>query len=145
MAVVYEAIDRNLDQRIAIKCPKVIFLRHLPPEARNALQVSHPNICSVYEIHTAPTNRGEVDFLSMEFLDGETLLERLRRENRLKSSNIILTTSAQGQLRASITDFGLAGQAHAAVPIDLRGRSGGYSPQRYGQADDGSAAGSIQF
>src|SRR5439155_17147450 len=93
----------------------------------------------VYEIHTAMTDRGEVDFLTMEFLDGETLLERLHREKRLslaqageiarqvcagleeahrkgivhgdlKTSNIILTSSEQGQLRVAITDFGLARQ-----------------------------------
>jgi tetratricopeptide (TPR) repeat protein/predicted Ser/Thr protein kinase len=141
MAVVYEAIDRKLDERIAVKCPKVIFRRRLPPEARSALKVSHPNICRVHGIHTTATDRGEVDFLTMEFLDGETLLERLRREKRfsvaqaseiasqicagleeahrqgiihgdLKSSNIILAKTAQGQLRAVITDFGLARQAH---------------------------------
>jgi serine/threonine protein kinase/tetratricopeptide (TPR) repeat protein len=138
MAVVYEAIDRKLNQRIAIKCPKTVFRRRLPPEARHALQVSHPNICRVYEIHTATTDRGEFDFLTMEFLEGETMLERLAREKRLprekvctlgrqicagleeahhkgiihgdlKTSNVILVATESG-VRAVITDFGLAKQ-----------------------------------
>jgi serine/threonine protein kinase len=46
---------------------------------RHASEVSHPNVCKIYEIHTAQTSTGEVDFVTMEFLDGETLAERLKR------------------------------------------------------------------
>ncbi len=47
-------------------------------------EVRHPNVCLVNEIHTAPTDLGALDFLTMEFLDGETLLDRLLR-GRLES------------------------------------------------------------
>src|SRR5689334_1777172 len=135
MGVVYEAYDRKRQQRIAIKCARLGYER-LSPELRGALQVRHPNICLVNEIHTAATDLGKVDFLTMEFLDGETLLSRLSRgkldhaeafrfarqlcaglaeahrcgvlHRDLKPANIILSSGKNKELRAVITDFGLA-------------------------------------
>lgn len=136
MGIVYEAFDQKLDRRIAIKCAQARFRSRLPREVRNASEVSHPNVCRSFEIHTASTPQGEVEFLTMEFLEGETLAARLRRgplpreqartfaqqicaglaeahrdhviHGDLKSGNIILTASGDGSERAVITDFGLA-------------------------------------
>lgn len=136
MGIVYEATDEKLDRCIALKCAKTGFRKRLPPEVRNATAISHPNVCKIFEIHTASTSQGEIDFLTMEFLDGETLAERLHRgplpaaearaiahqlcagvgeahrnhvvHGDLKSSNVILTTGPDGTARAVITDFGLA-------------------------------------
>src|SRR6202171_1569650 len=79
MGIVYEAVDQKLERRIALKCAKTGFRKRLPPEVRNAREISHPNVCKIFEIHTASAERGEIDFLTMEFLEGETLAERLRR------------------------------------------------------------------
>ena len=136
MGIVYEAFDQKLERRIAIKCAQAGFGTRLPREVRNASDVSHPNVCKSFEIHTASTPRGEVEFLTMEFLEGETLAVRLRRgpppreqasaiaqqlcaglaeahrtsviHGDLKSGNVILTASGDGTMRAVITDFGLA-------------------------------------
>jgi serine/threonine protein kinase/Flp pilus assembly protein TadD len=136
MGVVYEAVDEKLERRIAIKCAKTGFRKRLPPEVRNASEISHPNVCKIFEIHTTSTDRGDIDFLTMEFLEGETLAERLRRgplpeleartiarqlseglaeahrkrviHGDLKSNNVILTRGSNGATRAVITDFGLA-------------------------------------
>lgn len=136
MGVVYEAIDEKLDRRVAIKCAKGGFRKQLPPEVRNAREISHPNVCKIFEIHTASAEHGGIDFISMEFLKGETLAERLRRgalpkaESRtialqlcaglaeahrnnvihgdLKTNNVFLTKGPEGLLRAVIMDFGLA-------------------------------------
>jgi serine/threonine protein kinase len=136
MGIVYEAEDERLGRRIALKCAKSGFHKRLPPEVRHASEISHPNVCKIFEIHTASTTGGEIDFLTMEFLDGETLAARLARgrlpeaearaigrqicaglaeahRNRvvhgdLKSNNVILTLDAGGGVRAVITDFGLA-------------------------------------
>lgn len=135
MGVVYEAYDRKRQQRIAIKCAKLGYER-LSPELRGALKVRHPNVCLVNEIHTASTDLGELDFLTMEFLDGETLLSRLSRgklgpdealklarqlcaglaeahrsgvlHRDLKPANVILSSGKAKEPRAVITDFGLA-------------------------------------
>jgi eukaryotic-like serine/threonine-protein kinase len=136
MGIVYEALDEKLDRRIAIKCAKQGFGGRLPPEVRNASNVSHPNVCKIFEIHTSSAGGREIDFITMEFLDGETLADRLRKgrpaedqalaiaqqicaglaeahrsevvHGDLKSSNVILTEDSSGGLRAVITDFGLA-------------------------------------
>src|SRR5262252_2314653 len=55
MGVIYEAVDERLGERRAIKCAKPGFEQRLTPEARAAMRVTHPNICRVYEIHTADT------------------------------------------------------------------------------------------
>ena len=138
MGVVYESFDRKRKQTIAIKAAKPGFQRLLSPELEGALKVRHPNICLVNEIHTAQTEQGEVDFLTMEFLAGETLSARLSAQGKLgpaealevarqlcaglaeahrsgiihrdlKSANVILSHTGDGGARAVITDFGLAG------------------------------------
>src|ERR1700751_269760 len=83
MGVVYEAIDRKRNLRIAIKSAKPGFQRLLSPELEGALRVRHPNICLVNQIHTTKTENGDVDFLTMEFLEGETLSTRLARTGKL--------------------------------------------------------------
>jgi tetratricopeptide (TPR) repeat protein len=153
MGIVYEAMDERLDKRVALKCAKSGFSRRLPPEVRNAREIGHPNVCKIFEIHTAATERGDIDFLNMEFLEGETLSKRLgsgpvpELEARsialqlcaglgeahrkgvvhgdLKSSNIILTPGPGGSTRAVITDFGLARGLEAALRTTQSGELGG--------------------
>ena len=137
MGVVYEAVDEKLDRRVALKCAKAGHQNRLPPEARAAREVSHFNVCKVHDLHTVPTPEGDADFLSMEFIEGETLSARLRRTGAmapeeareiahqicaglaqahqqgvihgdLKGGNILLAKTADGATRAVITDFGLA-------------------------------------
>jgi hypothetical protein len=79
MAVVYEAQDAKLERRVAVKWPKFDFRKRVPPEVRHARQISHPNICRIFDIHTVVHAGHEVDFLTMEFLDGETLAARIER------------------------------------------------------------------
>jgi serine/threonine-protein kinase len=153
MGIVYEAADERLERRIAIKCARPGFRKRLPPEVRNATTISHPNVCRIFEIHTAATRRGEIDFITMEFLDGETLAERLRRgafteqdargialqlcaglaeahrnhviHGDLKTNNVILTGRASGSARAVITDFGLAARQQASIGSFPSGPMGG--------------------
>jgi tetratricopeptide (TPR) repeat protein len=143
MGIVYEAFDEKLGRRIALKCARSGFGKRLPPEVRHASEISHPNVCRIFEIHTASTASGDVDFLTMEFLEGETLGARLghgpltEAEARsigaqicaglaeahrngvvhgdLKSNNVILARDPEGGIRAVITDFGLAYRPLAAV------------------------------
>jgi serine/threonine-protein kinase len=77
MGVVYEAFDEKLGHRIALKCPRFEFRKRLSPEALRSLRVTHVNVCRVFEIHTAETPSGDVDFLTMELIDGVTLSQKL--------------------------------------------------------------------
>ena len=85
MGEVYRADDLKLGQPVALKfLPDHLLsdgaaLARFHREVRVARQVSHKNVCRVYDI-------GEVDgrhFLSMEFIKGEELSSLLRRIGRL--------------------------------------------------------------
>ena len=137
MGLVFEAFDQKLDRRVALKCAKASHRDRLPPEVRAAREVSHFNVCKVHDLHVATTPYGETEFLSMEFIEGETLSSYVRRKGPvadheareivrqicaglaqahlqgvihgdLKCANVILTQSPEGSVRAVITDFGLA-------------------------------------
>ena len=153
MGVVYEAMDERLDRRIAIKCAKTGFRKRLPPEVRHAREITHPNVCKIFEIHTARTPAGEIDFVTMEYLEGETLGDRLTRgpmpeaearaiarqlcsglaeahskgviHGDLKSNNVILTKVADASIRPVITDFGMSRAPEAAQPTLQSGPRGG--------------------
>src|ERR1022692_3764077 len=91
MGEVYRASDLKLGQPVALKFlpaataknPQLLARFHA--EVRIARQVSHPNVCHVYDI-------GEVDgctFLSMEYVDGEDLRSLLRRIGRLPGDKAV--------------------------------------------------------
>src|SRR6266705_6496161 len=79
MGEVYRALDTRLDRTVAIK----ILPDHLSQspeakqrfdrEARAISSLSHPNICTLYDVG----DEEGTDYLVMEFLEGETLADRL--------------------------------------------------------------------
>jgi serine/threonine protein kinase len=138
MGEVYRATDLVLGQQVALKFlpeasasdPDVLERFH--SEVRIARQVSHPNVCRVYDIGAVAGQ----PYISMEYVDGEDLGSLLRRIGRLpndkavemarkmcaglaaahdqgvlhrdlKPANVMI--DGRGQLL--ITDFGLAGIA----------------------------------
>lgn len=85
MGEVYRADDLKLGQSVAMKflpeelSQDIASLTRLINEVKIARQVSHPNVCRVYDI-------GDMDglhFISMEYVDGEDLGTLLRRIGRL--------------------------------------------------------------
>lgn len=85
MGEVYRANDLKLGQLVAIKfLPEPLadnerMLARFHAEVRIARQVSHPNVCRVYDI-------GETEgaaYITMEYVDGEDLASLLRRIGRL--------------------------------------------------------------
>jgi hypothetical protein len=159
MGEVYRADDLKLGQPVALKfLPRDLAadrerLDRFFTEVRMARQVSHPNVCRVYDI-------AEVDgqhFLSMEYVDGEDLASLLKRIGRLppdkaldvarqicaglaaahdrgvlhrdlKPANVML----DGRGRARITDFGLAAVAGDEPSADdLAGTPAYMAPEQF--------------
>src|SRR6185369_8045608 len=92
MGEVYEAEDTVLGDRIALKTlvptalDQVDAAERLLAEVRTARRVTHPNVCRIFDlgIHRRPGPPAEaVPFLTMPFLDGETLAARIARVGRL--------------------------------------------------------------
>ena len=85
MGEVYRAQDLKLGQAVALKfLPEEVGreparLERFLNEVRIARQISHPNVCRVYDVGDADGRH----FLSMEFVDGEDLASLLRRIGRL--------------------------------------------------------------
>jgi predicted Ser/Thr protein kinase len=153
MGEVYRATDIRLGQTVALKfLPEEAAqdpgrLARFHNEVRIARQVTHPNVCRVYDI-------GEVQglpFLSMEFVDGEDLASLLRRIGRLPQDKAIeiarklcaglAAAHSQGVLHRDlkpanimidgrgnvvITDFGLAGLAAEMGGADIRSGTPAY-------------------
>ena len=92
MGEVYEALDTELQSHVAIKTIRALIadtpqaLTQFKREVQLARQVTHPNVCRIFDIfrHPIPSHpAGSVLFVSMELLEGETLAEHLKRTGRM--------------------------------------------------------------
>ena len=94
MGEVYNAKDTRLERIVAIKVlPQHSSVaresaQRFEREARTISQLSHPHICALYDVG----REGETDYLVMEYLEGETLAERLTK-GRCRSSRRCATAS----------------------------------------------------
>src|SRR5438128_9114801 len=85
MGEVYLALDTELDRTVAIKIlPEALAsdqqrLQRFIQEAKSASALNHPHILTIYEIGTTGNSR----FIANEFIDGETLRQRISRGMRL--------------------------------------------------------------
>ena len=157
MGEVYKARDSRLDRIVAIKvlppgfASDGVAVRRLQREARLIASLSHPHICPLFEVG----HENGTDFLVMEYLEGETLAERLKRgklplalalrhgvqiasavaaahtagiiHRDLKPGNVMLTKTG-----ARLLDFGLAKQREV-ISIDDEGRTGNPPDTNHGR------------
>src|SRR3989441_5647838 len=87
MGEVYLAQDTKLDRKVALKMLPADVAAHpdrmkrFVQEAKAASALNHPNIITIHEIDewgSSPTIREGIHFIATEFIDGETLRERMR-------------------------------------------------------------------
>jgi Tol biopolymer transport system component len=141
MGEVYKARDTRLERTVAVK----VLASHLAAspevrqrferEAKTISQLSHPHICALHDVG----REGEIEYLVMEYLEGETLSDRLAKgalpidqvlrfgvqiadaldkahrqgivHRDLKPGNVMLTKSG-----VKLLDFGLAKAIAPAAP-----------------------------
>jgi serine/threonine protein kinase/Tol biopolymer transport system component len=145
MGVVYRAHDTRLERTVAVKVLPVGLAdrsdlrERFEREARAIGSLNHPHICTLYDIG----EQGGTDYLVMEYLEGETLAQRLLRgplplnqvmqyaieisdaldkahrkgvtHRDLKPGNIMLTKSG-----AKLLDFGLAKLRQHVAPANVQ-------------------------
>ena len=161
MGEVFRARDTRLDRTVAIKICTGHFTERFEREARAISSLNHPHICALYDIGREDT----VEFLVMEYLEGESLEARLRKgplaieealqiaiqiasaldaahrrgmvHRDLKPGNVMLTKSG-----AKLLDFGLA---------KMNAPAGHFGDGRYAATrpapdhDEGTIVGTLQY
>jgi serine/threonine protein kinase/tetratricopeptide (TPR) repeat protein len=157
MGKVYLARDTRLGRNVALKLLPASFtcdgerVRRFEQEARAASALNHPNILTIHEIGTD----GEARFIATEYVEGETLRERLRRGETPLAESLDIAVQVAAALAAAhaarvihrdikpenlivrtdgyvkILDFGLAklarpARAHAADSVDFDSLGGAF-------------------
>jgi len=166
MGEVYKARDTRLDRTVAVK----VLPSHLSAspesrqrferEARTISQLSHPHICALHDVG----REGETEYLVMEYLEGETLADRLLKgplpleqtlrfgiqiadaldkahrqgivHRDLKPGNVMLTKSG-----VKLLDFGLAKAVTPPTPQS----SFTALPTQHALTHEGTILGTFQY
>jgi len=167
MGEVYRARDTRLERTVAVK----VLPAHLSSsaesrqrferEARTISQLSHPHICALYDVG----REGETEYLVMEYLEGETLSDRLLKgalpleqvlrygteiadaldkahrqgivHRDLKPGNVMITKSG-----VKLLDFGLA---RALVPASAVTQLTALPTQAAALTQEGTILGTLQY
>jgi len=166
MGEVYKARDTRLERTVAVKVlpqklsssPEV--RQRFEREAKTISQLSHPHICALYDVG----REGETEYLVMEYLEGETLSDRLAKgalplestlrygveiadaldkahrqgivHRDLKPGNVMLTKSG-----VKLLDFGLA----KAIATPGEKSSLTSLPTQQGLTQEGTILGTFQY
>ena len=167
MGEVYKARDTRLDRTVAIKvlpahlADRAELRERFEREAKTIASLNHPHICTLFDIG----HQDDIDFLVMEYIEGETLAQRLQRgalpiqqvlqyaieiadaldkahrkgitHRDLKPGNIMLTKSG-----TKLLDFGLAKLKQDVTPITPESQ---LMTMKGGVTGEGTILGTLQY
>jgi serine/threonine protein kinase len=120
MGVVYRARDERLQRDVAIKLLLPEFtadagrVRRFAQEARAASALNHPNIITIHEIGEAPAEGGSAHYIVTEYVEGETLRQRMAGapQHRLEAPEAI---DIAAQVAAALSAAHQRGIAHRDI------------------------------
>jgi serine/threonine protein kinase/Tfp pilus assembly protein PilF len=132
MGEIYLAQDTQLGRKVAIKLLPAKFtadterVRRFAQEARAASALNHPNIITIHEIGEASTDAGSVHYIVTEYIEGETLRQRMASapQQRIEPPEAI---DIALQIAAALTAAHEAGITHRDIkPENVMVRRDGY-------------------
>ncbi len=115
MAVVYRARDRTVDVEVALKVLSIAAsdrsgrIARVRRELKAAWKVTHPGVVRLYDL----IERDDKVAISMEWVEGETLAARLKREPRLDATELL-------QLAVDLADALAAAHEAGVIHRDLK-------------------------
>ncbi len=120
MGEVHLALDPRLGRKVALKLLPVEFthdrerVRRFEQEARSASALNHPNIITIHEIGEVQTETGDTHYIVTEYVEGETLRQRIARapQKRMKPSEAI---GLAAQVAAALAAAHEAGITHRDI------------------------------
>ncbi|MDQ3011223.1 MAG: protein kinase [Acidobacteriota bacterium] len=125
MGEVYLARDTKLDRKVALKILPIAYthdaerVRRFEKEARSASALNHPNIITIYEVGQAEN----AHFIATEYIEGQTLRKRMRRERMSVNEAIEVAMQIAGALHSAHS----AGILHRDIkPENIMVRPDGY-------------------
>jgi serine/threonine protein kinase len=109
MGMVYEAHDRSLDERVALKVLSEAARgssdadRRFRDEIRLARKIRHPNVCGIHEYGKVQ----DLQYIVMEFIDGQDLKKYMRSRGRLNTEEALDIARQIGEGLQAIHDAGV--------------------------------------
>lgn len=107
MGEVFLAQDTLLGRHVALKLLPAEFtanhdrVRRFEQEAKAASALNHPNIITIHEIGQAQTEMGKLHFIAQEFIEGQTLRERIKDGNLPILDALDIATQAANALQVA--------------------------------------------
>lgn len=98
MATVFKAYQPTLDRYVAVKvlpsyhARDPIFVKRFTQEARSVAKLAHPNIVQIHDFG----NQDDITYIVMEYVDGGTLKDRLKRPLSVPEAVEFMIQAAEG-------------------------------------------------